>query len=448
MRKRSPKIVRMQSPSDVTILTLCLVFLWLSGMKNVASLSSSSNHNSGLYVDNGQDQTMIYRLSTQKEKVALEHEILKLLGLPDKPKKLTGKAPVVKRSAPNFLLNIYENSLEDEKKKTKVNESRGAQEFYLSRNDLETINQSDSIVTFSAQQKHQGAGGKPDRVKRIWFNVDAAPKDERMTSAELRLYRGSDAKNRKNRGSFTITVYRVTYSSERERAMQFVDTINTTSGQEGWITLNVTESLDHWMKNPEDNKGLYLSVYPSDHSSHETRPEDIGIVGFKGDAERQPFMTGFFENTGLSQLRIYNRPNLDDAETDFIHNRKRETSNVLDLLTDYYNHMASSHSNKPCTINTLYVSFKDLQWQDWIIAPEGYDAYYCGGECKFPLTDNMNATNHAIVQTLAHLARPTIPKACCTPSKLATISLLYFHDDDNVVLKKYKNMAVRECGCH
>lgn len=38
--------------------------------------------------------------------------------------------------------------------------------------------------------------------------------------------------------------------------------------------------------------------------------------------------------------------------------------------------------------------------QDWIIAPEGYAAYYCMGECAFPLNSYMNATNHAIVQTL------------------------------------------------
>lgn len=41
-----------------------------------------------------------------------------------------------------------------------------------------------------------------------------------------------------------------------------------------------------------------------------------------------------------------------------------------------------------------------LSLQDWIIAPEGYAAYYCEGECAFPLNSYMNATNHAIVQTL------------------------------------------------
>lgn len=46
--------------------------------------------------------------------------------------------------------------------------------------------------------------------------------------------------------------------------------------------------------------------------------------------------------------------------------------------------------------------------QDWIIAPEGYAAYYCEGECAFPLNSYMNATNHAIVQTLV--------SGACVPS--------------------------------
>lgn len=41
-----------------------------------------------------------------------------------------------------------------------------------------------------------------------------------------------------------------------------------------------------------------------------------------------------------------------------------------------------------------------VSFQDWIIAPEGYAAFYCDGECSFPLNAHMNATNHAIVQTL------------------------------------------------
>lgn len=37
-----------------------------------------------------------------------------------------------------------------------------------------------------------------------------------------------------------------------------------TTNQEGWLTLNVTGALDHWVNNPDENRGLYLSVHPAD----------------------------------------------------------------------------------------------------------------------------------------------------------------------------------------
>lgn len=48
-----------------------------------------------------------------------------------------------------------------------------------------------------------------------------------------------------------------------------------------------------------------------------------------------------------------------------------------------------------------------------------------------------------------HLMNPEyVPKPCCAPTKLNAISVLYFDDNSNVILKKYRNMVVRACGCH
>ena len=87
--------------------------------------------------------------------------------------------------------------------------------------------------------------------------------------------------------------------------------------------------------------------------------------------------------------------------------------------------------------------------QSWVIAPEGYPAFYCDGECMFPLNVHMNATNHAIVQALVHLVKPFLaPNPCCAPTTLNAISFLYLDNSYNVVLKNYKNMVVQACGCH
>ncbi|MGH0131099.1 UNVERIFIED_CONTAM: hypothetical protein FKN15_009741 [Acipenser sinensis] len=102
------------------------------------------------------------------------------------------------------------------------------------------------------------------------------------------------------------------------------------------------------------------------------------------------------------------------------------------LLHHHPSDYNTSEKKQACKKHELYVSFRDLGWQDWIIAPEGYAAFYCDGECSFPLNAHMNATNHAIVQTLVHLMFPeNVPKPCCAPTKLNAISVLYFDDSSN-----------------
>lgn len=154
----------------------------------------------------------------------------------------------------------------------------------------------------------------------------------------------------------------------------------------------------------------------------------------------------------------------------------------LSLKLPRLNEAFSWGSCRACVLTPCRFLLRSVK--DWIIAPKGYAANYCDGECSFPLNAHMNATNHAIVQTLVsagwlaprhgwqgaggqpgpgtvpncsllpslqqvHLMNPEyVPKPCCAPTKLNAISVLYFDDNSNVILKKYRNMVVRACGCH
>lgn len=101
-----------------------------------------------------------------------------------------------------------------------------------------------------------------------------------------------------------------------------------------------------------------------------------------------------------------------------------------------------------CQRREMPVNFSEVGWDDWILAPRFYDAYYCHGACAFPLSDHLNATNHAIIQTLVNEMDPgNVPQACCIPTELSPISMLYLSGDDRVILKTYPDMVVEACGC-
>ena len=101
-----------------------------------------------------------------------------------------------------------------------------------------------------------------------------------------------------------------------------------------------------------------------------------------------------------------------------------------------------------CSKKALHVNFKELGWDDWIIAPLDYEAYHCEGVCDFPLRSHLEPTNHAIIQTLMNSMDPnSTPPSCCVPTKLSPISILYIDSGNNVVYKQYEDMVVEQCGC-
>lgn len=139
--------------------------------------------------------------------------------------------------------------------------------------------------------------------------------------------------------------------------------------------------------------------------------------------------------------------------TDDGKNKQRHGSDLTQMqrrrrATKYRQGRRRDEKKNPCARQKMYVSFDDVGWSDWIVAPPGYDAYHCQGECNFPLAAHLNTTNHAIVQTLMNSVNPAkVPKTCCVPTALNSISMLYLDDENKVVLKNYKEMVVIGCGC-
>ncbi|XP_049320964.1 derriere protein-like [Astyanax mexicanus] len=103
-----------------------------------------------------------------------------------------------------------------------------------------------------------------------------------------------------------------------------------------------------------------------------------------------------------------------------------------------------------CQRAPLYVDFAKIGWSGWIISPRGYNAYQCVGSCPFPLGGSLRATNHAIVQSIVDALKLSskVEQPCCVPDVLHPISLLYFDDEENVVLKQYDDMVAGSCSCH
>ncbi|CAH6802143.1 Bmp6 [Phodopus roborovskii] len=286
---------------------------------------------------------------------------------------------------------------------------------------------------FSPRQRHH---------KEFKFNLSQIPEGEAVTAAEFRVYKDCVVGSFKNQ-TFLISIYQVLQEHQhRDSDLFLLDTRVVWASEEGWLEFDITATSNLWVVTPQHNMGLQLSVVTQD--GLHINPRAAGLVGRDGPYDKQPFMVAFFK---VSEVHVRTTRSASSRRRQQSRNRSTQSQDVSrgSSASDYN----SSELKTACKKHELYVSFQDLGWQDWIIAPKGYAANYCDGECSFPLNAHMNATNHAIVQTLVHLMNPEyVPKPCCAPTKLNAISVLYFDDNSNVILKKYRNMVVRACGCH
>lgn len=105
-----------------------------------------------------------------------------------------------------------------------------------------------------------------------------------------------------------------------------------------------------------------------------------------------------------------------------------------------------------CCKRQLYINFKDIGWNDWIIAPSGYHANYCEGECPSHVASIAGSTLSFHSAVISHYRlRGYSPfqnlHSCCVPTRLRAMSMLYYNEEQKIIKKDIQNMVVEECGC-
>uniref|UniRef100_H0XQJ1 TGF-beta family profile domain-containing protein n=1 Tax=Otolemur garnettii TaxID=30611 RepID=H0XQJ1_OTOGA len=410
-----------------------------------------------------------------RERRDMQREILAVFGLPGRPRPRAPPAAArLPASAPLFMLDLYHAMAGDD------DEDGGSPERRLGRADLKTLqvrwgpggfpltsqgsrlepglgtqttmtaalhfasfknNIKASFLLAGLVERDHTLGHQEPCWKEFRFDLTQIPAGERVTAAEFRIYKAPSTRplNR----TLRVSMFEVVQErSNRESDLFFLDLQTLRAGDEGWLVLDVTAASDRWLLSRNKDLGLHLYVETED--GHSVDPDLAGLLGQRAPRSRQPFLVTFFR-ASASPVRAPRavRP---------LKRRQPKRTNELphpNRLPGIFDDIHGASGRQVCRRHELYVSFQDLGWLDWVIAPQGYSAYYCEGECSFPLDSCMNATNHAILQSLVHLMKPDlVPKACCAPTKLSATSVLYYDSSNNVILRKHRNMVVKACGCH
>ncbi|XP_045625163.2 protein 60A [Procambarus clarkii] len=383
----------------------------------------------GVWMDDGNGRTILADNLGSEEAAELARDILDVLDLPAPPHILGRhhhhhtRVHHAHGSAPTWLKSVYDN----------LDEHGHASSAHMDATHRETVTAADTIITFVSRDPPESrlAGGQHGGNKKMYFDVGDVPLDHSLLGAEVRVHRHDLYDEPLN-----LHVYMIKDDQGGESEVARV-----TLRDPGWVSINVTAPVLSWLIFPNTNFGLRLAVTSLDRK-HERRFHEVGVSGAKDEEAYRPFMVGFFAlpSSSYKKKRIRTTRSVSAPPR----SQQRSYRDIADR---------PHTSDTDCRMKHLHVSFRDLGWENWVIAPEGYDANYCEGHCKFPLQAELNATNHALVQTLVKVVggvaedQEVPPNACCAPIDLATIPVLYYSYENNIVLKKYPKMIVKTCGC-
>ena len=275
----------------------------------------------------------------------------------------------------------------------------------------------------------------------IKFDVSSVPPEEDVRHAELRLSHGIHAIYEDTEENVTrilpasalqrITLFIIMKPEEIGRYVhRIIDTKVIDARVKGTVSLDISSALLRWMKYKDSNYGVYIEISAAKKVGGSPLGDFDVIIPTNIRMKRSA--DPLFDQNEIEQPLLVVHSHDETLQS-------REKRSPPPTVT---------YKPKLCKRHKLYVDFRKVEWNTWIVAPQGYEAFYCQGQCPYPLPSHMNATNHAVIQNIIHSRYPErVPSACCVPVKHSAISMLYLDADKKIVLKTYQDMIVESCGC-
>ncbi|XP_074837843.1 bone morphogenetic protein 10 [Carettochelys insculpta] len=369
---------------------------------------------------------------------SMKNEFLKTLNLSDIPLHETAKV-----EPPEYMLELYNRFATDKTSMPSANIVRSFKNEDLTFHPI---------------------GVTGIRKYPLLFNV-SIPHHEEITMAQLRLYTlverdrilydGLDRK---------VTIFEILENNRSVREGDERKIVALASQQiygtnSEWETFDITDAMRRWHRSESTIHRLEVQI--ESREGEEPKKEGKLDIDINLEAKHVPLLIVFSDDRSNDKKEekeeldeMIDHEQLLDLENLGLNNfpdgpgEEALLQMRSNIIYDSTARIRRNAKGNYCKRTSLYIDFKEIGWDSWIIAPTGYEAYECRGVCSYPLTEHVTPTKHAIVQTLVHLKNSQkASKACCVPTKLDPISLLYL-DAGVVTYKfKYEGMVVAECGC-
>ncbi|CAG0878628.1 unnamed protein product [Darwinula stevensoni] len=350
--------------------------------------------------------------------------LIEVLDLPG-PVKMEGRRPPL----PQYMLNLY-NQIADSDGITRGKNPYGA-EIIRSYRLSEEQNLSAGVV--------------------LTFNISGLKPGENILEADLHLFRTKSKKaGRHSRHQHVgqVSLYEVKDPRRLEdlSSQRLLGSHLISEHAPGWEVFHIKSAILGGLKGAESR--FQFLVVAKDHL------DEPMFVTLALKHSRQPLIVLYDQEAKHPRLH-QNQQHRDLLENDdswMSHTRRRRSTTGASEKEDpssLRTHENSAQRQKPqCSKLDMFVDLHQIGLEQ-IISPKGYNAYWCDGACDYLISEELEPTNHARVQSIAHhLGLNEVTPPCCVPSSLQSITLLFFDENHDVILRQYEDMVVGNCACH
>ncbi|XP_047102986.1 inhibin beta chain-like, partial [Schistocerca piceifrons] len=392
---------------------------------------------------------------------AIKKQILSKLGLRSKPNVTTALPRAV-------ALDTLERAGGDARRSTAADmpRQRSAEtvpdDFYGRTSEIITFAEpghtlnGQTLLEFSRFQEMEGEGAGPElRVKAaaLWVRVafrPSLPKDLRsIPDKNLTLWLFKVTK------PATVSFTNDTHLSGKEfdDYTEMAASLPVTLSGLGWLKFDLTSTVQNWYAaRHAPRERLRLLV---DCSGCSDMVEAILFQQRPPDADYKPHPETSFSRVinsidSTSDLYSQSHPSSlglsNDTQRPFlvVHTDPTAIRRVRRRALD-----CTDGDKGPCCKNKFYVNFTEIGWEDWIIAPSGYYANYCRGDCGGPHRTPDSYVNFHTPPLEEYRKMDSLPglQPCCAPLKFSSMSLIYWGLDNKIIKRDLPKMVVDECGC-